>query len=218
MLRGPSFIQVPGAPMVARLSVAISRAICLNIDSFTVERRRDAAYFLFRSYFESYGVAEDQKNLEEACHWLHTFARLAMASGPESLCFDIEENSKRMDRDVPPDFPLENCFRTGLQGMFKSGTYIRSVGQERTRGFPNLFNAALLGFREEGLRRWLPQQFRSTDLSTLLPAIGFDNSIVDAVALLHIAASCGDIHTASLLVKKYDLDLNVRSNFQDITP
>jgi hypothetical protein len=36
--------------------------------------------------------------------------------------------------------------------------------------------------------------------------------------LLHIAASCGDIQTASLLVEKHDMDLNVRASFQDISP
>jgi hypothetical protein len=204
--------------MVARLSVAISRAICLNTDSFTVERRRDAAYFLFRSYYESYGVEEDKQNIEQAIHWLHEFARLGMASEAESLCFDIAEYIKRMDRNVPPDFPLESCFRTGLQSIFKSGTYISSVGQERTRSFPNLFNAVLLGFREEGLRRFLPQQFRSTNLSTILPAIGLNNSIIEAAVLLHIAASCSDIHTASFLVEKHDMDLNVRAILQDISP
>jgi hypothetical protein len=204
--------------MIARLSVAISRAICHNTESFTVERRRDAAFFLFRSYFEDYGIEESQQNIELAVNWLHEFAILGMASEGENICIDIAELGKGIGHDLPTDFPLESCFRAGLQNIFKGDLHIKSVCQERTRHFPNLFNTVLLSFKDEGLRRLLPQQFRSANLSTILPAIGSDNDIVEAVALLHIAASCGDVRTASLLVEKHNIDLNARTNFQDATP
>lgn len=204
--------------MVSKLSVAISKAICLDSESFTIERRRDAAFFLFRSYFESYGMEENQHNMKQAIHWLHEFARLGIACETEDLCFAVAEYSRRINHDLPLDFPLEISLRSGLQSILKGGLYITPVCQERTQNFPNLFNAALISFREEGFRRLLPQKFRSANLSAILSSIGSENSVINAAALLHIAASCGDIHTASLLVEKHDIDPNVKVNFGDFTP
>jgi hypothetical protein len=197
--------------------VTISRAIYFDANSFSVRRRRDAAYFLFRSYFENYGVEENPKNTEQAIYWLHEFAQLGITSEEERLCFDVAEFSKRIGRDMPSDFALENCLRIGLKGFLNCGFYMRSLIQERTKGISSLSNE-LLVFREEGLRRLLPQQFRSTDLSAVLSTFDLDSSLVEAAGLLHIAASCGDIQTASLLVEKFEIDLNMRASFQDITP